>query len=97
MTEMKMTKLNESILLQSFDGVTNGGALISRVGDAVIRWHYRWSGAVCDARDDADCITLEYDRSGTIELETDLNAEAQDGLAEMISQRRSQLGDMTAT
>jgi len=65
-------KLTEKMLLDGYDGITNGIAIISKTQDKKIIWNVREDQGnyqpVC-AWENADYILLEYDRAGRIELD----------------------------
>ena len=71
-----MKKITEKMLLDGYEGKTNGGDNISIVSDQKIWWTYRTGrtddgyNSVC-SYDNAGEITLEVDRIGTIQLDTD--------------------------
>ena len=68
-------KITEKTLLDNYDGITNGLNYISEIGGIAITWNYRRGvdsdgfNPVCTQREDASEISLEYDRSGTIDLD----------------------------
>jgi len=66
-------RITEQVLLDGYNGVANGGTLISVIDGTQIHWCYRkgndnegWS--VTD-RAGAGTITLEYDRAGHISID----------------------------
>lgn len=65
-------KITEKMLLDGFNGITNGGTLISKIGDETVWWSYRdtsyWDGHPVCNRENAGEITLEYSRNGIIEV-----------------------------
>ena len=69
-------KITEKMLLDRYDGKTNGGDNISLVGGAPVYWCYR-RGELgdgynpCSGRHRAGEISLEYTRAGTIPLMAD--------------------------
>ena len=67
-------EITEKMLLDGFTDLTKGGDKISVIEGKEIRWNYRYyhdeGAAVCDM-EDADLITLEYDRYGNIEVYSD--------------------------
>lgn len=68
-------KLTEKVLLDGYKGKTNGGSNISQVEGKKIFWDYR-TGIQEDgynpvtSRERAGEVTLEYDRIGTIALDS---------------------------
>lgn len=69
-------KITEKLLLDHYDGISAGLVLLSDIpGAGRVCWNYRRGktgdgyNPVCDDRDDASEITLEYDRCGTIPLD----------------------------
>ena len=67
-------KITEKMLLDGLSGITQGGDYISTISDKKIFWAYRYEHeegwAVCE-RERADFVTLEYDRVGEIDLDSD--------------------------
>jgi len=60
-----MKKLTEKKLLDNYDGLSNGGMIISKIEGKNIFWNYRNDGCVC-SRKNADCITIQdYDGNFT--------------------------------
>ena len=51
-------KLTEKKLLDNYRGLSNGGHIISKIGDKLIYWNYRNNGCVCYQKN-ADCILIE--------------------------------------
>lgn len=71
-------KLTEKMLLDGYDGLTGGMDRLSIVDGKEVRWNYRHDtfeddgyDCVCDSRDKANHITLEYDRVASIDLDDD--------------------------
>ena len=68
------------MLLEGYEGLTNGFCCHSRVKGTPIIWSYRaWNhdnrgGHVVTNRDAADHITLEYGHSGVVQLARRLTA-----------------------
>lgn len=69
-------EITEKMLLDHYDGISNGLVLLSEIpGAGCVCWNYRRGAAgdgfnpVCDNRDDVSEITLEYERRGTIHLD----------------------------
>ena len=65
-------KIIEKMLLDSYTGLTVCGCKISKIGKDEIYWEYRYEhdqGAAVCSRDEADLITLEYDRVGEVDLD----------------------------
>lgn len=66
-------RITEKMLLDNYEGITNGGDKISNINGHQIFWDYRTGdqgdgyNAVC-SRSNASEITLEYNRVGQIPL-----------------------------
>jgi hypothetical protein len=69
-----MKNLTEKMLLDGYEGLTNGLTKISNVKGHEIYWtwritdHYGDPECVCEP-EDREIITLEFDRYGTVEID----------------------------
>lgn len=66
-------KITEKMLLDNYDGISNGGTIISVINGEKIWWNYREGfdgefNCVCE-RENAEEILLEYDRYGKIKID----------------------------
>jgi len=70
-------KITEKMLLDGYCGVAKGGNYMSNIGAIMIWWWYRkrtkdGSTVVC-SRGQANLISLEFDRTGEIEIDNSLD------------------------